>query len=133
MTQIATKTQLKKYKYIIGSVFIVLLFIMSIYNLYKKEHIYIYYDNYADCNNLLNYEKKSHPYGMCYKGEKIFFNIKNNRQIKKLKNIKDLIITSKKEMFEETFFNRKNNLFFLVVKKEKKYLVIPIELIKYYS
>ncbi len=123
---------LKRYKYIFGSLLILFFCFLVLYNYYKKKDIYILYDNFKDCNNVEEYQRAMY-YGICYKNDEIFFEKKINKKEYEIKDITKFELISKDEFFKISFNRFKDINLFLIVKKDSEFVIIPVKPIKIIS
>jgi len=120
---------IKKYRYLIGIFIIIFISIISVWQYFKKENIYILYNNeISDCQNIDKYEKNKYP--LCHNGKYLFEKI-NNKPILLIDNLKTLKLTTKKDFFKYSIYGNIN--IYLVVKKGNKYEVLPVKIFQVLS
>ncbi|WP_435260673.1 hypothetical protein [Tenacibaculum sp. nBUS_03] len=114
-----------KYKYLIGSLIIILVpIIIVLVTQFDNNNIYIYYDtNIVYCKNLKEFKKKE--YLMCYNNNEYSLKVKEKQPIDVIENLKKIELTSIKEFFTNSMQNK--NLF-LVIRKNNKYHVLPVKI-----
>ena len=120
---------IKKYNYLIGIFIIIFISTMSQLQCFKKENIYLLYnEKISGCQNIDNYEKNKYP--LCYKGIYLFEKKKNKPNVL-ITNLEDLKLTNKRIIFKNDNYSNKN--IYLVVKKDNVYEIIPVEIIQVLS
>lgn len=121
-----------KRMYLIGFFAILFLFPIILYNILKKEEVYVLYDSYKNCKEVEEYKKKMHTYGMCLNYKTFFFDKKEEEKVRRIKSITYLKLTSKAVFFKRGFF--KNKSIYLVVKTNKGYYnIIPVDVFSFVS
>lgn len=115
---------INKYKYLIGSLIIILVSVIIFVSQLKKNNIYIYYDtNVTYCKNLNEYKKKE--YLICYNDNEYSFKVKDKQSTEVIESLEKIKLTS----IEQFFNNSKHNKsLFLVVKKENRYEILPVKM-----
>ena len=120
---------IKKYNYLIGIFIIIFISTMSLWQYFKKENIYLLYnEKISGCQNIDNYEKNKYP--LCNKGIYLFEKKKNKPNVL-ITNLEDLKLTNKRIIFKNDNYSNKN--IYLVVKKDNVYEIIPVEIIQVLS
>jgi hypothetical protein len=120
---------IKKYKYIIGIFLIIFTSTIIVWQYLRKENIYILYNKEkSNCQNINKYESTKYP--LCYNG-KYLFEIKSNKPIIYIENLKKIKLTSTKSFFKYSY-DRNVNVF-LVIKKGNDYQILPVNIIQVLS
>ena len=120
--------QNKTVRYRILSLTVLYLCFLLFNNCSKKEDIYLFYDDFKDCEYVDQYKKKMY-YGMCFKHNVILFKKKPVDKIYETKNIKEFQLTSKEDFFKINFRALKDVNLILIIKEDKKYKIVPVSII----
>ena len=132
MTQNAKINYLKRYKYAIVTLLVFFFCSLILFNYYTKKDLYLLYDDFANCENLKEYEKEIY-YGMCYNHNVTFFETESNKKAYKTKNIEKIKLTSKEDFFKIKFNNLKNFNIILIIELDEKYDIIHVKPFKIIS
>ncbi|MEE4001914.1 hypothetical protein V1T75_16370 [Tenacibaculum sp. FZY0031] len=115
---------IKKYKYLIGCLLIIITSIIFLFFHYKRSDIYIYYDkNIKYCK--FPRDNKKEEYIICFNNSSYSFKVKNANSVRIIDNLKKIKLTSLEELFNNS---RRNKNLFLIVKKDNKYKILPVKM-----
>ena len=117
---------LKRNKYIIGSLLVLLFCCLILYGSYRKKDIYILYDDFKDCRSVKDYERSMY-YGMCYKNDGIFFEKDKEEKEYDINDIGKFKLISKGEFFKIEFNEFKKMNIILIIKKRKGYKAVFVK------
>ncbi len=120
---------IKRYKYLIASILIVIAVIFLMTQFERKKIYVLYDDSTFFCENVEEYEKNK--YHMCDKlGNIIFFQEIKHESIRKINDLSEIELTSKDALFQGLYPKSRyaNTSFYLVLNFNDVYEIIPVEI-----